>query len=599
MNQQLRDDDLDYSIRQLGDGRHQCPACGPHRKKKGEKTLSVTEDGEGLLYNCWHCDMSGKVRHKSSVDDDFDIDAPAKVMPITKKAKTDPVICQNFLISRGITPERVDHLKIVGANHFFHGAGDLPAVGFRYEDTATKWRSIEGKRFIQDGAAQTLWNVENDPGETLTTVIITEGEMDAVSIVDAIGKRDDTLVVSVPNGAPQKVSNRKVDPEEDRKFAYLWKSKDIFEKADKIVLAMDTDEPGEALGEEIMRRVGRAKCYHLEIPEGCKDANDVLMKHGPEYLADLVEEATPTPLVGVYSADDYSDDVQFLYDRGLMNGKSTGYAGLDGIYTILEGQLTVVTGLPGSGKSEWIDSVMVNLAEEHDWKFAIASFENPPAMHIIKLAEKRMRKPFFEGQTERMTEAEMTEARGWVNDHFAFLDSKDGEAATIDNIIDRTKQAVMRLGCRGLVIDPYNYIAQNTNDQEHQAISEMLTRMVQFARSCDLHIWFIAHPAKMRANENGTMPVPNGNHISGSAAWFAKADCGITVHRLGEYIEVHSWKCRFKWIGTVGSAKLSYDPVNGRYKDYEDWEEQVDTDSFASRYAGRRDYHERESDWDI
>ena len=99
MNQPMRDEDLDYSIRQLGDGRHQCPVCGPHRKKKGERTLSITDDGEGLLYNCWHCDMSGKVRHRSIVDDDFEIDTPAKVMPITKKAKTDPVICQNFLIS--------------------------------------------------------------------------------------------------------------------------------------------------------------------------------------------------------------------------------------------------------------------------------------------------------------------------------------------------------------------------------------------------------------------------------------------------------------------------------------------------------------------
>ncbi len=102
MNQQLRDDDLDYSIRQLGDGRHQCPACGPHRKKKGEKTLSVTEDGEGLLYNCWHCDMSGKVRHRDTVDRDFDIDEPVKVRPITNKAKRDPPILNKFLVSRGI-----------------------------------------------------------------------------------------------------------------------------------------------------------------------------------------------------------------------------------------------------------------------------------------------------------------------------------------------------------------------------------------------------------------------------------------------------------------------------------------------------------------
>ena len=30
--------------------------------------------------------------------------------------------------------------------------------------------------------------------------------------------------------------------------------------------------------------------------------------------------------------------------------------------------------------------------------------------------------------------------------------------STIDSVIERTKQAVMRLGVRGLVIDPYNYI---------------------------------------------------------------------------------------------------------------------------------------------
>ena len=288
-------------------------------------------------------------------------------------------------------------------------------------------------------SAKVLWGLENYREQEIKTLVITEGEIDCLSVVSAINSEaatkgidpDSCLVLSVPNGAPQRVSNKRVDAKDDRKFSYLWHSKEIFESAEKIILALDDDEPGVALGEEIMRRVGRAKCYHLELPDNCKDSNDILRKHGAGMLVDLIREATPTPLVGVYSAADYSDDVNFLYERGLMGGKSTGFRDLDSLYTVLQGQLTVVTGLPGSGKSEWVDAVMVNLAEQHDWKFAVASFENPPPLHIIKLCEKRARLPFFEGRNERMTEDQMAEARSWVNEHFAFLDSKDGEPATV------------------------------------------------------------------------------------------------------------------------------------------------------------------------
>jgi hypothetical protein len=97
----------------------------------------------------------------------------------------------------------------------------------------------------------------------------------------------------------------------------------------------------------------------------------------------------------------------------------------------------------------------------------------------------------------------------------------------------------------------------------------------------------------MRANDSGVMPIPNGNHISGSAAWFAKADCGITVHRAEEHIEVHSWKCRFKWVGTVGQASLTYDPVTGRYRD-----RVIEPEVSEIKSIGQGDYHETKSDWD-
>ena len=63
--------------------------------------------------------------------------------------------------------------------------------------------------------------------------------------------------------------------------------------------------------------------------------------------------------------------------------------------TILPGQLSIITGLPGSGKSSFVDQIMHNLAKNEDWKFAVASFEIPIPIHIAKLSELYIGKPFF------------------------------------------------------------------------------------------------------------------------------------------------------------------------------------------------------------
>ena len=239
---------------------------------------------------------------------------------------------------------------------------------------------------------------------------------------------------------------------------------------------------------------------------------------------------------------------------------------------------------------------MVNLARREGWKFAIASFENPPPLHIAKLSEKYIGKPFFHGMTERMSSEQKTEALHWIKDHFLFLENKGGDSATIDSILDRAKQAVMRLGVRGLVIDPYNYIESSKGvDNEHQGINEMLTRLVSFARAHDVHIWFIAHPAKMMTNQDGSTPVPKGMNISGSAAFFAKADLGITVHLdKDKNVEIHCWKCRFKWVGTTGTINLDYDIPTGRYSDiaYGDFEP-------SGTNGNGNDWHETGDDWDF
>ena len=480
------------------------------------------------------------------------------VVTIDPPTEVKPEIVERFLTSRGIDPQLVQDYPLVGGTKWFAEIQtETEAIGFLYGDSkqpqAIKWRSTGEKAFTQQGSARSFFGLAQLP-DTVTELIICEGEMDVLALA-SVG----LPAIGCPNGAPQKISDRKVDPQDDGKYSFVWESRELIEKAERVILCGDQDTAGEALIEELARRIGRAKCWKVTLPE--KDANETLQKHGAEALREAVAAAKPLPLEGVYSPSDFEAQIVSLYDDGVVKGASTGLYSLDQFYTVLPGQLSVFTGLPGSGKSELIDQICVNIAMQKGWRFAIASFENPPHMHIAKLAEKVVGKPFF--GDDRMDEDERDYAMSFLNQHFVFLQSHDGAPSSVASIIDRTKQAIMRLGVRGLIIDPYNYLDMGNHDSEHQSISKMLTEIVLFCKSHELHVWFVAHPAK-NIPDSG---VPKGQHISGSAAWFAKCDMGVTVHRNGPETEVHVWKSRFKWAGKVGQTKIKYDIPTGIYSD--------------------------------
>jgi twinkle protein len=210
-----------------------------------------------------------------------------------------------------------------------------------------------------------------------------------------------------------------------------------------------------------------------------------------------------------------------------------------------------------------VDQVCVNLAKQKDWRFMMASFENPPEEHIIKLCEIFLSKPFYSGPTPRMTNEELTLAKAWVKDHFLFLDVANGGTG-LESILQRAQAAVGRIGIRGMVIDPYNYIDTERTGTETENINHMLTRVNAFAKSNDVHTWFVAHPAKMQ-REGADLPIPDGMAISGSMSWWAKADVGLTVHRQPDDVMIKVWKARWRWVGRLGKASLHYDVPTGTY----------------------------------
>jgi|TARA_Y100000310_G_C20656128_1_gene802058 twinkle protein len=546
-----------------------CPSCSADRTRpnQSEPCMSVRIYHDRLVYQCWHCDITGAFRTVPQA-------MPAPVRKRSAAVPDRPMLTPNglgYLQYRGIAESVAKMGGVFSAQKRFRKAGQAEAVGFPYTNgdgsRAVKYRTVgDPKDYTQDGAAQNLYMVDRvQPGDG--DMVVVEGEVDALSCWMA-----GVQAVSVPAGAPMKVKDGKIDPSMDKAFGYIRENIDLIKSKDRVILAVDRDGPGQALAEEIARRIGKASCWMATFPDDCKDANDVLMKHGSTVLHDLLtKQVEPWPVAGLYSAQHYLSEVLTLYDKGHGQGASTGLPALDQIYTVAPG-LTVVTGHPGSGKSELIDAIMINLATHADWKFAIASFENPQPEHITKILEKHIGTPFFDGPSPRMGRTAVTGAMQWVSDHFAFLAQEDGRPATMDSILERATSAVQRLGIRGLVIDPYNYIERDRDATETDAVSQMLTKAALWARAHEAKVWFVAHPQKMYRQDGGNVPIPKGYDISGSAAWFAKADEGLTVHRLpDDTVEVHSWKCRHKWIGQVGVAALAYDRRNGRYSDPNNW----------------------------
>lgn len=546
-----------------------CPKCGGGRSK--EKSLSVFVDQEGgAAWNCKRgsCGWTGNVSSEGRGQVER-IERPTRRPdPIKAETEADEVAVTSwFHKERGISRETV---LAFGVRAVRRGHGEL-AVAFPYLKAGTlvnvKYRSLTRKVFAQEpDCERTLFNVDGLTDND--TAIFVEGELDVMALHEAGFSNGVTL----PDGAPAKVQETP-DPE-NRRYIGIANCADLISHITKWIIAGDKDGPGDAHAEELSRRIGKEKVWLVTWPEGCKDANETLLKFGADGIGDAIAAARPHPIKSLIEADQFESDVLALYRAGRSRGVSTGWSAVDQYMTIRPGELSIVTGLPGSGKSEWVDALMVNLAASQNWSFAVCSFENPPDEHISKWAEKRLGLPFWDGPVHRMSEAALISTMPWIKEHFLFIRAED-EAPTGDWIIEKGRAAVMRRGIRGMVVDPYNEIEHKrpANMTETEYVSQFLSALKRFAQSHGVHVWLIAHPAKMRRDDAGKIPVPTLYDVAGSANFVNKADLGIVVSRDwnegSRNVDIHIKKVRFKAVGRVGIATLVYDPPTGRYGDPE------------------------------
>lgn len=478
-----------------------------------------------------------------------------------------------YLAGRGISEKTVydNHITV---GWYLQVKQTLQFPYYKHDELVNvKHQDTQKQRNMEKGAELCLYRfdkiIRRSPSDPLT-LVITEGEIDCLSCVEA-----GFVATSVPNGAPPPNATNF-----DNHFRYLESAEQILKAYDRIILAGDNDAPGAKLTGELARRLGVERCYTVKWPDDCKDANDVLVKYGKDTLRECLQNREPYPIIGLEDLRVTAREMRQIYRSGGTPLFSTGWKTLDKYYKVAPGDLTVITGIPGAGKSEFIENLAVNLARHDGWKFAFFSPENWPLENFyMRMIEKVERRPVLcDGDhCRRMTEQEFEAAMDMIYPFFLSIVLMD-DSLSVDRILELAKSAVYRNGIKGLIIDPWNEVEHlYQNMTEAQYLSNSLGKIKKFAKLSGVHVWIIAHPRTIQKNSSGEYPPPTMYEISGGAHWRNKADNGLCVYREDYHnrmSKIFVQKIRYRSRGKIGDVELEYDTDCGVFTEKAVYEQQ-------------------------
>lgn len=546
-----------------------CPRCGGGSSK--EKSLSVTidEDGQGATWIC-HRGSCGWQDGGRAHDEPVKLSRPLKpVAHHTEDQRTNrPGWLYEFFAKRQIGARVVNEFGIYAAKRWFNDElGEVDAIVFPYvfggEVVNRKYRPRLQKQpqAQEKDALQTLFNA--DAVTDAAEVIWVEGEPDVMALAECGLKN----AVSLKDGAPSKANSAN-----EKRFEALRTHETELTKVKRFFLAGDNDQPGLALREELARRLGRHRCWIVTWPSDCKDACDVLAKHGPEALEGSLAAAEPYPIEGIRKLQRGA----LRKFRGLPPPitMTTGTGASDQILHLpTEGRVIVVTGYPNHGKTTWLRFVMVHTAARHGRRWAVFSPENQPwERFMIDCARTYSRKPFYpiRGIASVMSEADIDEAEAFLADRVSMIVcDAEKDRPTADWIFERAAAAVLRDGVTDFLIDPFNEIDQQRGlMSETDYVGQFLQRCRAFGQRYGCNVWVAAHPSKpppLKPKEKRFPPM--AYDINGSAHFANKSDVGITIHNPeGTLTELHLWKARFpEWGRRQTMAKMNFDPIGQSY----------------------------------
>ena len=527
-----------------------CPLCSHTRKPKNQKAQCASYDWERGLGTCHNCNTTFQLhtyqRKGSSERVYIRPNTPANFNEVSTNVET-------WFGTRGISKQTLRDLQVTEGSEFMPQTGKKEnTIQFNYfmgdQLINVKYRDGRKNFKLYKGAEKVFYNINSIVG--YDTCVIVEGEMDVLALHEAGIKN----AISVPNGAT--LNNNNLD--------YLDNCIDYFDDKTRIILAVDADEPGQMLQRELVRRLGAEVCYLIDF-NGNKDANDFLLEHGADALRNAIHNARPVPLENVSTLKDVEDELKDFVKNGFKPGYQIGLENFDKIFSTYTGQFITVTGIPSSGKSDFVDQMVVGYNNLYGWKTAYASPENQPVyLHAHKLMRKTWQDMPSPGD---IGSGKWKEVADHVNNNYFFIDM---DKYSLESVLRKGAELVKRKGIKCLVIDPFNKI-RDTNavsDDVNRYTMDYLAKIETFCKKYDVLTFIVAHPTKMYKGNDGKIEEPTMYNIKGGGEWYDASYHGLLVHRDydAKTTKVKVLKVKFQNLGENGAeSHFTWEPRSGSF----------------------------------
>jgi twinkle protein len=527
-----------------------CPLCSSSRKPENRKAKCASYDWERGLGTCHNCDSSFQLhtykRKGESTREYVKPEISDNVLPPSSKIV-------EWFDKRGISEQTLKELDVREGKEFMPQTGKVEnAIQFNYymgmDLINIKYRDGRKNFKLYKGAEKVFYNINSVVNHDWCVIV--EGEMDVLAFHEAGVKN----VISVPNGATLNSNN----------LDYLDNCIDYLDNMNKIILAVDADEPGQALKHEFIRRLGAEVCYLVDFGN-VKDANDFLLHYGPEELRNVITYASQVPLEGVSTLRDVEGELLDFVHNGFKPGFQVGLENFDKIFSTYTSQFITVTGIPSSGKSDFVDQMCIGYNKNYGWKTAYASPENKPNyLHAHKLMRKT-----WEGMPTKadVGSSKWNQVTDHVNDNYFFIDM---DRYTLEEVLSKGAELVKRKGIKCLVIDPYNKVRDVNSKTEdvNRYTMEYLTKIEVFAKKYDVLVIIVAHPTKMYKDKDGKIEEPTMYNIKGGGEWYDASYHGLLIHRDydAKTVKAKVLKVKFQNLGENGAeAHFTWEPKSGSY----------------------------------
>jgi len=531
-----------------------CPLCSHTRKPKNQKAQCASYDWERGLGTCHNCNTTFQLhtyqRKGSSERVYVRPETPANFNEVSTNVET-------WFGTRGISKQTLRDLQVSEGSEFMPQTGKQEnTIQFNYfmGDQLINVKYRDGRKNFKlfKGAEKVFYNINSIVG--YDTCVIVEGEMDVLALHEA----GIPNAISVPNGAT--LNNNNLD--------YLDNCIDYFDDKTRIILAVDADEPGQMLQRELVRRLGAEVCYIIDF-NGNKDANDYLLEHGAELLRDAIHSARPVPLENVSTLKDVEDELRDFVKNGFKPGFQIGLNNFDKIFSTYTGQFITVTGIPSSGKSDFVDQMVVGYNNNYGWKTAYASPENQPVyLHAHKLMRKHWQDMPAVGDIGNDKWQQVT---NHVNDNYFFIDM---DKYSLEAVLRKGAELVKRKGIKCLVLDPFNKIrdVDCKSDDVNRYTMDYLSKIEAFCKKYDVLTFIVAHPTKMYKTQDGKIEEPTMYNIKGGGEWYDASYHGLLVHRDydAKTTKVKVLKVKFQNLGENGAeSHFTWEPRSGSFVPHE------------------------------